>query len=108
MHRLARTLSDVNAKAKALRPARKTAVVGAPSGSPSEQTLPGSGGRVTSHPVEKSKISSRCSHCQYGYFENNGVRATNVAFFAFALAAGPEVAMTVHPVQVVACSGHDR
>ena len=30
------------------------------------------------------------------------------AFFAFALAAGPEVAMTVHPVQVVACSGHDR
>jgi hypothetical protein len=27
------------------------------------------------------------------------------AFFAFALAAGPEVAMTVHPLQVVACSG---
>ena len=29
------------------------------------------------------------------------------AFFAFALAAGPEVAMTVHPVPVVACSGND-
>jgi hypothetical protein len=29
------------------------------------------------------------------------------AFFAFALAAGPEVAMTVHPVPVVACSGDD-
>jgi hypothetical protein len=28
-------------------------------------------------------------------------------FFAFALAAGPEVAMTVHPYQVVACSGND-
>jgi hypothetical protein len=29
------------------------------------------------------------------------------AFFAFALAAGPEVAMTVHPLQVITCSGDD-
>jgi hypothetical protein len=29
------------------------------------------------------------------------------AFFAFALAAGPEVAMTIHPIQVVTCSGND-
>jgi hypothetical protein len=28
-----------------------------------------------------------------------------LAFFAFVLAAGPEMAMTVHPDQVVACSG---
>jgi hypothetical protein len=29
------------------------------------------------------------------------------AFFALALTVGPEVAMTVHPYEVVACSSND-